>query len=294
MNNNFYKCILCNNAVSEAVKSNNYTYYICSFCKTAQLLPQPSKVELNKYYSMFHLSSNEGGNYDWVEQRMISDFISKVLIIKSFLSKSCQKLLDVGCGKGFFIKEAIAHGFDATGIDISESGINFAKNTLKLNVENISIEEYSKFESNQNKFDIVTLWATIEHVSDPFSLLSSINKCLKKNGYLFLDTGLGNDKIEKFLTGHSQWYDALQHLFVFSETGLKILLNKSGFEIISIDRNFERNKIRKYIRYLRHLYLSFISYLFLRPILGKSGFISMQKESKWPIGKLIQIVAKKV
>ncbi|WP_337866788.1 class I SAM-dependent methyltransferase [Ignavibacterium sp.] len=291
MNNNFYKCILCNNAVSEAVKSNNYTYYICSFCKTSQILPQPSKVDLNKYYNMFHLSSDKGGNYDWVEQRMISDFSSKVLIIKSFLSKSNQKLLDVGCGKGFFVKEALSNKFIAEGIDISSSGINYAKEVLKIIAQNISIEEFSKVESNKNKFDVVTLWATIEHIPDGLGLLKSIKKCLKPGGLLFLDTGLGNVKEEKYLSGHSQWFDALQHLFVYSENGLKLLLENAGFEILLVDRNFERSFFRRMIKNFRHKYLCYASYIFLKPILGTSGFKSMKEEAKWPIGKLIQIIA---
>lgn len=61
---------------------------------------------------------------------------------------------------------------------------------------------------------------------------------LKKDGIIILDTGLGDDKFEKLLAGHSQWYDALQHLFVYSEKGLKMLLEQSGFKVIRIDRDF--------------------------------------------------------
>lgn len=287
-------CLICNNKTDENVLSNNYIYYKCNYCKTSQILPQPSTTTLTEYYKKFHLDSSKGGNYDWIEERMIVDFDVKLKFIKSLTNSSKPKLLDVGCGKGFFIKKAGSFGFDAYGIDVSESGINYAKDILKVNAELKSIEEAAKNPLYIDRFDVITLLATIEHIPDPISLLLSINKCLKKEGLLFLDTGLGDVKIEKFLTGHSQWYDALQHLFVYSEAGLRILLEKTGFEIISIDRNFERSKIRRIIRYLRHFYLCFISYLFLRPILGKSGFISMQKESKWPIGKLIQIVAKKI
>ena len=290
-NNNY--CLICNSNVIEHVISNGYKYYKCNNCASSQLLPQPSNEELHNYYSKFHLPEEFGGGYDWVEERMRIDFDSKLKLINSYTRNTRLNLLDVGCGKGFFVLESNKKGFTATGIDISISGIEYSKNTLKINTELKSIQELAADIANNEKFDVITLWATIEHVPYPQNLLASINYCLKKKGYLFLDTGLGNDKFEKFLTGHSQWYDALQHLFVFSEKGLKILLAQAGFDILKVDKNFERSRIRKYTKFTRHLFISLSSYLLLRPILGKTGFMTMQKESKWPIGKLIQIVAQK-
>lgn len=287
-------CKICGKEIIEEVISNSYKYFKCEDCYTSQLFPQPSQKDLENYYSKYHLSVAEGGCYDSVEDRMQIDFPAKLSQIRSYLSSNDVKLLDVGCGKGFFIKKASEVGFDAYGIDISESGIKYAKEKLNVKVDLKSVEEASKDPFYIGRFDVVTLWATIEHIPNPYSLLSSIAKLLKKDGLLFLDTGLGDDKIEKLLTGHSQWYDAPQHLFVFSQKSLKVLLEKSGFKIIKIDRNFDRSKIRKFVRYLRHFYFSVISYLFIRPFLGKNGFISMKKESKWPIGKLIQIIAIKL
>lgn len=286
-------CIICNSQLEMHVKSNNYNYYRCLQCNTSQIFPQPENEILEKYYKSFHLSDESGGNYDWIEERMKADFSSKVRLIKKIINKSDFNLLDVGCGKGFFTMEAANQGINAVGIDVSESGINYAKNILNIKAEKISIEDFSKIENNKSKFDSITLWATIEHIADPYSLLSSINLCLKKDGCLFLDTGLAYSRIEKFLTGHSQWYDALQHLFVYSESGLRILLDKCGFEIIKVDRNYDRSFIRKSIRLIRHSYISLLSFALLRPVLGSAGFKSMQTESKWPIGKLINIVAKK-
>jgi hypothetical protein len=108
-----------------------------------------------------------------------------------------------------------------------------------------------------------------------------------------LDTGLGNDKFEKYLTGHSQWYDALQHLFVYSEEGLRKILTETGFKVLSVERNFERSLLRKFVRWIRHTLICIVSFIFVRPFLGKKGFESMKMESKWPVGKLISVTAQK-
>ncbi|MCZ7612742.1 MAG: class I SAM-dependent methyltransferase [Ignavibacteriaceae bacterium] len=204
------------------------------------------------------------------------------------------KLLDVGCGKGFFIESCVRNDINAEGIDVSKSGIDFAINKLKVKAFQTDIAEFVQQKENQNKYDVVTLWATIEHLLNPYQVIGSIFQCLKPGGLFFLDTGLGNDRWEKYLCGHSQWFDAPQHLFVYSIDGLKILLTKAGFKIIKINKNFERNYLRRIIKFMRHFVICFGSFVMLRPVLGKTGFEVMQKESKWPIGKLLQIIAKKI
>lgn len=288
-----YNCKVCSAIVTKEVISNGYLYYKCNKCNTSQILPQPSNEELAIYYKSFHLPDSEGGSYDWIEQRMRADFSLKVELIQKKMNGKIIQLLDVGCGKGYFVQECIKAGIIAQGIDVSESGIKHAKEQLKVKAECQAIENVASTPEYQNKFDVVTLWATIEHIPDALTLLKSIYECLKPGGFLFLDTGLGNVKEEKYMAGHSQWYDALQHLFVYSETGLRLLLENSGYKILSINKNFERNILRKMVKLFRHKYLCYASYIFLKPILGNSGFKSIKEEAKWPIGRLIQIIAVK-
>ena len=80
---------------------------------------------------------------------------------------------------------------------------------------------------------MVTLWATIEHLPDPRSVIQAIHDCLRPGGILLCDTGLGHLIWKRSLLGHSQWHDAPQHLFVFSENGSVRLLETFG--VIDLD-----------------------------------------------------------
>jgi len=286
-------CIICDGPLVKSVKSNSYQYYTCNHCKTSQLISFPSLEELDTFYNKFHLREEEGGSYDWIEERIKVDFPKKIELVKEYTKISTPMLLDVGCGKGFFIESCIKNKINSIGIDVSKSGADYAANVLKVKVEQTDIVDFSKRIENQNSYDVITLWATIEHLPNPQEVFNAIYTCLKPGGLFFLDTGLGNDRFEKFLPGHSQWYDAPQHLFVYSVEGLKKLLGNTGFDIMKIDKNFERNYLRRIIKFVRHFVICFGSFLILRPVLGKTGFAAMQKESKWPIGKLLQIIAKK-
>lgn len=294
MNNSNNNCKICNSKLIKTVKSNLYQYYKCSYCKTSQLNPFPSQEELEMLYHKFHLKDEEGGSYDWIEERIKTDFPKKIKLVINYTNNPSLKLLDVGCGKGFFIESCIKNKISAIGIDVSKSGVDYAANVLKVKAEQIDIVSFSKRIENQNNFDAITLWATIEHLPNPQEVFNAIHTCLKPGGLFFLDTGLGNDKFEKFLSGHSQWFDAPQHLFVFSVEGLEILLSNAGFNILTLDKNFERSYLRRVVKFIRHFLLCFGSFIILRPVLGKTGFNAMQAESKWPIGKLLQIIANRI
>jgi SAM-dependent methyltransferase len=273
MNNNL--CFICNGNLKQGVISNGFNYYKCNKCFTSQILPQPSQDALEDYYSRYHQTDEQGGRYDWIERRMQNDFPAKIKLLKKLRKGTKATLLDVGCGKGFFVLKCNESGFDAKGIDLSASGIEYAETILDVNALRGKIEEYSNLDGYKESFDFITLLATIEHLPDPFTTLSSIYNCLKPGGVFLLDTGLGNDKFEKFLSGHSQWFDAPQHLFVFSQKGLEILLEKCGFKIFSLNKNFDRNIFRQYVRWLRHTTICISSYIFFRILLGKTGYKSM-------------------
>ena len=201
-------------------------------------------------------------------------------------------LLDVGCGKGFFVKEARDNDIVAQGIDLSESGISHAVDILGVPARVGKMEDQTDGDWKE-KFDVITFWATIEHLPDPHLTLDAIYKCLKPNGIVIMDTGLGNHHLEKFLPGYNQWYIAPEHLFVFSEIGLVSLVRKAGFKVIFVNENFERSYFRKIIRAFRHDLICLAAGLLLGPLLGKRSRFKMKREAKWAIGNLITVVCQK-
>lgn len=285
-------CYVCGGDCRKDVIFASYTYWKCTTCFTSQVLPQPSADTLRSYYDVYHLSEQGGGVYDEVEERMKADFPTKVRLAHNYAGTKRPRLLDVGCGKGFFVKAASDANIRAEGIDRSRSGVDYAVNALGVKATIGHIQDQQKEDWNES-FDVVTLWATIEHLPDPRSVLQAIHGCLKPGGILLCDTGLGHSPWERFLPGHSQWYDAPQHLFVFSENGLVRLLEACGFSIVHVDTNFERSFVRRWARWIRHLLICLVGWVCLSPLLGRHGSGAMKQQAKWPLGRLISIVARK-
>jgi len=94
--------------------------------------------------------------------------------------KKNGNLLEIGCGKGGFLKLATKH-FAVEGIDISEYAINSIKPIFgdKVNVKNV---EKSNF--TQNNYDVIVVFNLLEHLKEPHLVVKKIYNSLKKNGII--------------------------------------------------------------------------------------------------------------
>jgi SAM-dependent methyltransferase len=290
------QCYICNGNCIKTVKQGPYEYKTCQTCLTAHLTSVLSDDELQAFYDRYHQSAENGGNYSAFESRMQADFPWKLHLVQQAVSAKSSvrkiRLLDVGCGKGYFLKEAASAGLDAMGIDLSKSAVTFARESLGVKAESGHLETDAPDHWSQ-AFDVATFWASIEHLPDPLTVLKAIRRCLRPGGVLLCDTGLGGLPAEQRLAGYTQWYDAPEHIFVFSGRGLRTLLERAGFEVVHADYNAERSRVRRAIRYVRYEAVCRLSYWIFRPLLGQAGFLTMKRSAKWPIGRLMLMIARK-
>ena len=102
-------------------------------------------------------------------------------------------LLDIGCGNGSLIVKATKKFKEFYGVDISPSRIEEAKkrvteqfgvsNNFHFSVCNIN----EKIDFPGNLFDAVTCIAVIEHVFDPYFVISEIYRVLKDDGIFIVE-----------------------------------------------------------------------------------------------------------
>ncbi|GBF08530.1 putative S-adenosylmethionine-dependent methyltransferase [Aeropyrum pernix] len=104
-----------------------------------------------------------------------------------FLLKNKEDIrwLDIGCGLGYLVKEAMEEGIDAYGIEISDYALRNAiiKERVKLgSITDIPFED--------EYFDVVSAFDVLEHIHprDTFKALSEIHRVLKPKGILIMTT----------------------------------------------------------------------------------------------------------
>jgi SAM-dependent methyltransferase len=290
------RCPICSGSTDQASSRNHYAYWRCVQCGTAHLHPPPSTDFFPEFYDTFHLPAIDGGIFEDFEIRASADFPAKARIVMQSLANlgapqpGAVRVLDVGCGKGHFVRELHQLGLQAEGIDLSVRAVNEGK---KLGIEGLHAGRLEQRSDWELRFDAVTSFATIEHVPCPAHFLKATSFILKPGGLLFLDTGLADDAVDRWAPGLIQWYDAPQHLFVFSCAGMKRLLQEAGFTVLRVDAHFERNQWRRIAKYLRNRFLALAGGILFRLSLGRRTFERMRMETKMPFGSLMFIVARR-
>lgn len=102
-----------------------------------------------------------------------------------------DKILDVGCGYGFFVATLRKMGYQCFGYDIDESSVKVAKQLLKENklVENIvALNDDKNIPYPPETFDLINLNYVLLYVQDWMPLFKGILKVLKKDGKIYLIT----------------------------------------------------------------------------------------------------------
>lgn len=99
------------------------------------------------------------------------------------------KVLDIGCGKGFFLKDfkSLLPGSEVHGIDISKYAISKAPKDIKKNIIHGSA---TKLPWKTNYFDLVISVNTFHNLYnyDLFKALKEIERVGKKNKYLCVES----------------------------------------------------------------------------------------------------------
>ena len=114
----------------------------------------------------------------------------------------CSRIryLDVGCGGGIFAESAarLPNTANVTAIDPSSEVITVAKAHARrdpllvepgrLEYLNQSIEDLAQPSTSENRFDVVSLFEVIEHISHPAPFLKTCLPFVKPGGWLVLST----------------------------------------------------------------------------------------------------------
>lgn len=97
--------------------------------------------------------------------------------------KEKNKILEVGCGKGDFLKNVSLryNNIQCIGLELNKNTISSNEN---FEILNLSVEDFSL--TNETAFDIVCSFQVLEHISMVHSYLKASIRCLKENGLLIV------------------------------------------------------------------------------------------------------------
>jgi 2-polyprenyl-3-methyl-5-hydroxy-6-metoxy-1,4-benzoquinol methylase len=142
-----------------------------------------------------------------------------------------QRLLDVGCGAGYFLDAARLAGWQVAGVELSEPASQVARTLLGLDVFTGALVEAA---FPDGAFDLVTMFEVLEHMRDPGATLREANRVLRQGGLLAVEVPNDMDAYRVALSqaGNRWWVIPPVHLYYFNASTLSRWLLMNGFEPI--------------------------------------------------------------
>jgi 2-polyprenyl-3-methyl-5-hydroxy-6-metoxy-1,4-benzoquinol methylase len=153
------------------------------------------------------------------QQHQVETLLSKVNF------SSGMQILDYGCAKGTVMKRLAAQRPDITTylFDVSKMYVGLWEKFLDP-------EQYASYQPKTewaNKFDVVTSFFAFEHTPNPLKELATIKNLLNDNGLVYLIVPNVFENIGDFIVA--------DHVHHYSETSLRYMMAKAGFETIEVD-----------------------------------------------------------
>jgi len=214
-------CIVCNNDQSRRL----YDVLLkCQNCGFTWADLDIHNEQITKFYDNDYFCGQEYHSYLQEKAALQKNFSRDLKLISRFMPSG--KLLEIGCAYGFFLDLARRY-YTTTGIDISESACQYAKEELNLNV---ICGDFLKAELKENHYDIIVSWATIEHLQDPHIYIEKIARLLKKGGVFACSTIDIDSPLAKIQGKSWRQIHPPTHLSYFSEKTTGMLLNKYGLK----------------------------------------------------------------
>jgi 2-polyprenyl-3-methyl-5-hydroxy-6-metoxy-1,4-benzoquinol methylase len=164
--------------------------------------------------------------------------------ILSALERYCpteRRIFEIGCGDGAFAAELARKGYEVSGIDGSESGIQHANATWpNLNLKKASVDD--DLRAAFGTFPIVLSAEVIEHIYLPRTLLRRVWDLLEPNGIAIITTPYHGYFKNLLLSLLNRWdwhfhvNDDYGHIKFFSPTTLMAMAKECGLEPLELIR----------------------------------------------------------
>jgi len=144
-----------------------------------------------------------------------------------------KKILDVGSGAGHFVEACRRMGYEANGIELSESSRKFAKEIWGIEMDGRNFEDVIE---EYKGYDVVTFWGLLEHTPNPGEILKGAYDIVSES-----DAGMVISKLPRWnclssaiqtLSTDSvlRHLDPMGHIMAFTDGSAAELYVKNGFK----------------------------------------------------------------
>ena len=251
-------------------------------CKKCKLLRSDPVADSDTLLQLYIKSTFSYGN----QIAFLKKTYGRYLELVKKVTPNATSLLEIGCGSGFFLEEAIKHGVpNVWGVEPSTNAASQAPINLQGKII-LDVMRPNLFPKDTT-FDIICLFQVLDHMPDPVGTLSECQKLLSPNGVILI---LNHD-IEAWsakLLGESSPIIDIEHTYLYSKQTLAKILEAAGLKAVeqgSAWNSYDISYLVKLFPFPKFI-KSFILFLFKVTLLGKVPV-------RVPLGNLYSLSVKK-
>ncbi|MDB3905896.1 class I SAM-dependent methyltransferase [Crocinitomicaceae bacterium] len=190
-------------------KCNNCGFVFCKRIPTIQ--------ELEEHYKGY-------GRNDYLSPITIKRYNELLDEFEKY--RSTNRILDVGCGIGYFLDEAKKRGWEVYGTEYTDEAVEICTE------KGHSIQK-GKLDPNnyeEGYFDVITSFEVLEHINNPQEEIQNFHSILRQGGLVYLTTPNFNSMLRYRLKSEYNVICYPEHLSYYTPKTIHRLFKNSGFK----------------------------------------------------------------
>lgn len=195
----------------------------CSRCGFVFMGRIPSTEELKNYYSRY---SYKGERIKQISKHTIRSYHRLLDEMEPY--RKTNRILDSGCGLGWFLSVAKERGWEVYGTELSSVAVSVCSEKGILMKEGVL--SVSMFE--ENFFDVITSFEVLEHLNNPHDEMKAISQLLRHGGLFYCTTPNFNSVMRYFLGADYNLIEYPEHLSYYTRATLNRLAAMHGLKNI--------------------------------------------------------------
>jgi 2-polyprenyl-3-methyl-5-hydroxy-6-metoxy-1,4-benzoquinol methylase len=231
------KCLVCGSDSFEpflvckdyTVSQQNFNIVSCKSCGFKFTNPRPENSVIGDYYKAEEYVSHSNTTKGVVNKLYHSvrnyTLKQKLKLISSYVSRGT--MLDYGCGTGMFLNVCKNDGWETYGMEPDD---NARKMSIEKGLDVFSDKEKVSDRIADKKFNAITLWHVLEHVTDMEATLSFFKSKLNDDGVLIIAVPNHVSYDAQYYKEFWAAYDVPRHLHHFDINSMTSLVEKAGFK----------------------------------------------------------------
>ncbi|MBF0595397.1 MAG: class I SAM-dependent methyltransferase [Candidatus Omnitrophica bacterium] len=143
-----------------------------------------------------------------------------------------RRLLDIGCGNGFFLSVAREQGFsNIKGVEPGRDACAKADPDIRPSIVQGT---FTKDLFPRNSFDIVSAFHVLDHLLSPADFLNDVREVLRPGGIVLLVAHNVRFWVTRLAGEHAPMFH-IEHVYLFDPRTARMLLEKSGFDVLEVE-----------------------------------------------------------